>query len=232
MSEDDTVGAESADKPMGYPRKRRQTQRRLLSAGMAVLAEQGPGNVSAGQIAAAAGVATGTFYNHFSSVDVFIDAVAQDLGRGVEIGTDTLAAIEHDPAVRVSLGVLQLLDMAENDPVSATAFVSLAAVRPEFRARVRALVGQAIADGVDDGCFEVSSHQAAINAVVGATLQSMRSRVLSETDHSEAAPVAGLVLRLLGVSARKIERTVDKALRAVAEPATDPTATRAATRGA
>ncbi|MGI9611964.1 MAG: TetR/AcrR family transcriptional regulator [Acidimicrobiales bacterium] len=232
MSGHETTGVEPADKPMGYPRKRRQTQRRLLSAGMAVLAEQGPGNVSAGQIATAAGVATGTFYNHFSSVDVFIDAVAHDLGRAVEIGTDTLAAIEHDPAVRVSLGVLQLLDMADNDPVSATAFVSLAAVRPEFRARVRALVGQAIADGVDDGCFEVASHQAAINAVLGATLQSMRSRVLGETDHREAKPVAGLVLRLLGVPTRKIERTVDKALRAIAEPAADITAAGSATDGA
>ncbi len=201
---------------IGYPRKRAQTQRRLLDAGMTVLAERGPGNVSAGQIASAAGVATGTFYNHFPSVDLFIDAIAQDLGRGVEIGTDTLSTIEHDPAVRVSLGVLQLLEMADRDPVSATAFVTLAAVRPEFRARVRRLVGQAIADGVEDGCFVVASHQAAINAVLGATLQSMRSRVLGETDHADAVPVAALVLRLLGTAPSDIDAKIDRARRTAA----------------
>ena len=201
---------------IGYPRKRRRTQRRLLEAGMTVLAERGPGNVSAGQIAAAAGVATGTFYNHFASVDVFIDAIAQDLGRGVEIGTDTLNAIEHDPAVRVSLGVLQLLEMADRDPVSATAFVTLAAVRPDFRARVRRLVGQAIADGVEAGSFDVSSHEAAINAVLGTTLQSMRSRVLGETDHTEAGPVAALVLRLLGTPPVEIDAKVAQAIRTAA----------------
>ena len=212
-------GTEYKTDTVGYPRKRRQTQRRLLTAGMAVLAERGPGNVSAGQIAAAAGVATGTFYNHFSSVDVFIDEVANDLGRGVEIGRDTLASIEHDPTVRVALGVVQLLEMADGDPVSATAFVTLVAVRPDFRSRVRSLVGRAITDGVDAGSFEVTSHPAAVNAVLGATLQSMRSRVLGETDHSEAVPVARLVLRLLGVDPSDVDAAVDRAVRTVAERA-------------
>jgi AcrR family transcriptional regulator len=178
---------------------------------MSVLAERGPGNVSAGEIAAAADVATGTFYNHFSSVDEFIDAIASDLGRGIEIGRDTLAEIEHDPAGRVAIGVLQLLDMADNDPVSASAFVTMAAVRPDFRARVRDLVGQAIIDGVDAGRFDGVSAPAAINAVLGTALQSMRSRVLGETDGSEAVAVATLVLRLLGMEPREIDAVVSDA---------------------
>ena len=153
---------------VGYPRKRRQTRRRLLNAGAAVLAEQGPGHMTAGQVAAAAEVAVGTLYNHFPSVDDLIDAVAQDLGRGIEIGRDTLVEIEHDPGRRVAIGVLQLLQMAENDPVSAAAFVSLTAVRPEFRARVRGIVGQAIRDGVEAGRFDVGAGPAATNAVLGA----------------------------------------------------------------
>lgn len=183
---------------------------------MVVLAERGPGNVSAGEIATAAGVASGTFYNHFPSVDDFIDAVAQDLGTGIEIGRDTLTEIEHDPAVRVAIGAVQLLAMADVDPVSASAFVSLAAVRPDFRARIRSLVGQAIDDGVAAGTFDVSAGPAAVNAVLGATLQSMRSRVLGETDHAEAAAVARLILRLLGVPEKDIEDAVARATETVA----------------
>lgn len=192
----------------GYPRKRRQTRRRLIRAGVGVLAERGPGNISAGEIAAAADVATGTFYNHFPTVDSFVDAVAHDLGRGLEIGSEALAEIEHDPARRVAVGVLQLLQMADNDPASASAFVMLAAVRPDFRARVRAIIGRAIQDGAHQARFDVAPGAAATNALLGATLQSMRSRVLGETDHTEAPEVARLLLRLLGTDPSEIDSIV------------------------
>ena len=182
---------------------------------MALLAERGPTGVTAGTVAATAGVAAGTFYNHFPSVDEFLDAIAHDLVRGVEIGRDTLAEIEHDPAVRVTIGVLQLLVMADTDPVSAAAFVSLMATRADFRARVRSIVGEAIADGVDADRFDVPADQATINAVLGTTLQSMRSRFLGETTHDLAPDVARLVLRLLGVPARSAPGIVDRAQRTI-----------------
>jgi len=195
----------------GYPRKRRQTRRRLLRAGTVVLVEKGPAHVTAGQIASSAGVAVGTFYNHFPTVDEFIAAVAEDLTQAIEIGRNTLNEIEHDPARRVAIGVLQLLELADTDPTSASAFVTLTALRPEFRSRIRALVGQAITDGIAAGVFEVGAGQAGINAVLGATLQSMRSRVLNETDHDEAAGVAHLVLRLLGMTEPDIVTAISEA---------------------
>ena len=208
-----TTAAEEPDSEAatGYPRKRRQTRRRLLRAGTVVLVERGPAQVTAGQIAAAAGVAVGTFYNHFPSVDDFVDAVADDLSHGVEIGRDTLHDIEHDPSRRVAIGVLQLLEMADADPTAASAFVTLAALRPDFRARIRAIVGQAINDGVEAQLFDVAVGPAAVNAVLGTAFQSMRSLVLGETDRGEAQAVARLVLRLLGVPAGEIDSVVAQA---------------------
>lgn len=205
------AGEPDSSPATGYPRKRRQTRRRLLRAGTVVLVERGPAQVTAGQIASAAGVAVGTFYNHFPSVDDFVDAVADDLSRGVEIGRDTLNDIEHDPGRRVAIGVLQLLEMSDADPTSASAFVTLAALRPDFRARIRAIVGQAISDGVEAQRFDVAVGPAAVNAVLGTALQSMRSRVLGETDRDEAPAVARLVLRLLGVPTADIDSIVTQA---------------------
>ncbi len=199
----------------GYPRKRRQTRRRLLTAGTEVLAERGPGQVSASSIASGAGVAIGTFYNHFPTVDEFIDAVANDIGRGIEIGNDTLSEIEHDPACRVAIGVLQLLDMADQTPASAAAFASLVAALPDFRARVRGIVGQAIRDGVEAKRFVAMPGPTATNAVLGTTLQSMRSRVLDETTSADAPDVVRCVLRLLGVQPGDIESILDHALTTV-----------------
>ncbi|MCB0991290.1 MAG: TetR/AcrR family transcriptional regulator, partial [Acidimicrobiales bacterium] len=88
----------------GYPRKRARTRRQLLEAGSSVLAERGPDGATVGAIAAAAGVTPATFYNHFSSLNELVESVVAELAVGVEIGRDTLAAVENDPAARVVIG--------------------------------------------------------------------------------------------------------------------------------
>ena len=106
---------------------------------------------------------------------------------------------------------MQLFSMADVDPTSAAAFVALVAAKPEFRARVRAIVGRAIADGAESGVFDVEVGPVATDAVLGTALQSMRSRILNDTDGSEAGNVARLVLRILGVEREKIEQVVQRA---------------------
>ena len=197
--------------PAGYPRKRARTRAQLVRAAVKVLADKGPDRITIGEVASVAEMAPGTVYNHFGSIDDLIDAAADQLGAGVAIAGEVLEAIEHDPAARVALGTLQLLQMAETDPDSASAFVALVAARPEFRARVRALVGSAISDGADAGRFDVEPGPAAVNAVLGTALQSMRSRLLGETDATTAAPVAALVLRVLGLPADQIDAVVERA---------------------
>jgi AcrR family transcriptional regulator len=178
---------------------------------MHVVASRGLDRATVGEIATEAGVAPGTFYNHFASLPEMIDVIADRLSGGVEIGEGALDLIEHDPAARVAVGTLQLLQMAENDSVAATAFVSLSAAKPDFRARVRAIVGRAISDGVESGRFDVDLSPAATNAVLGTVLQSMRSRILGETDASSAPEVAHLVLRILGMKTKTISVVVNQA---------------------
>jgi AcrR family transcriptional regulator len=201
----------------GYPRKRAQTRARLRRAGMSVIAVKGT-SATVGEIAGSAGVAQGTFYNHFPSLDGLVAEIAEELGSGVEIAQDALDAVERDPAARVALGVLQLLGMADGDETAAAAFVTLAAIRADFRGRVRAIVGRAIVDGAETGRFTVEPGPAATNAVLGATLQSMRSIILGETETDIAPDVARLVLRVLGVADAEADRVVDRAREIVRIP--------------
>ncbi len=212
----------------GYPKKRARTRAQLRQAGLEAIAEHGPDATTVGEIAKRAGVAQGTFYNHFPSLADLMDEIADQLGTGVEIARDALDAIESDPAGRVAIGVLQLLDMADRDPTAAAAFVALAAFRPGFRGRVRAIIGRAIADGSDAGRFQVEAGPAAVNAVLGTCLQSMRSIVLAETDGSIAPAVALLVLRSLGMSDGDGRVIVDGAQRALNGPDADAPADAAA----
>jgi AcrR family transcriptional regulator len=203
----------------GYPRKRARTRRRLMRAGMAVLARRGPEGATVGEIAAAAGVATGTFYNHFPSLADLVAVTAEQLATAVELGIAQLDAVEHDPAARVALGTLQLLAAADEDPEFAEAFCVLVNSMEPFRHRVVELVQQAIADGATAGRFDVGPGVAITDAVLGTVLQSMRSRLAGRSDQAEAGEVVHLVLRLLGVDGDDADAVLDRARQVRADQA-------------
>ncbi len=183
---------------------------------MEVVASHGPAAATVGEIVQIAGVAQGTFYNHFQSLDELMDEIAEQLGTGVEIARDALAAVEADPAARVAIGIFQLVEMAERDATAAAAFVALAAAKPDFRARVRSIIGRAITDGVESDRFKVESIPASVNVVLGSCLQSMRSVVLGDADRTATPEVARLVLRALGVPSPKIPAVLKRASDALA----------------
>lgn len=205
-----------AEQEMGYPKKRARTRGQLRRAGIEVVAAKGLAGATVGEIVQFAGVAQGTFYNHFQSLEELMDEIAEQLGTGVEIARDALAAVESDPAARVAIGLYQLVEMAERDANAAGAFVAMAAAKPDFRARVRAIIARAITDGVESDRFKVESIPASVNVVLGSCLQSMRSVVLDDTERDATPEVGRLLLRALGVPGPKIPAVLKRAAEALA----------------
>jgi len=181
-----------------------------MSAGMSVLAHKGPDGATVGEIARTARVATGTFYNHFPSIGDLVVAVTDDLSTGVRIGRDTLEAIEHDPAVRVVLGTEQLLDLAEDDPEAAAAFVALLATVPDFRDRVRSVVGGAIEDGITAGRFAERPVPLVTDALLGSVIQWMRTILNEPTSASERDERLLIALSIVGVAQSKQRQVLRK----------------------
>jgi len=142
---------------------------------MVVIADKGPDGATVGQIARQAHVSSGTFYNHFLSIEDLVDSITGELGTAVEIGRDTLTVIENDPAMRVLIGAGQLLALVDDDAASASAFVALLATVPPFRDRVRLLVSSALSDGVATGRFMNQNLMALTDAVLGSVVQWMRT---------------------------------------------------------
>ncbi len=192
----------------GYPRKRARTRLLLLRAGLEALSHTGPDALTVGQLTSLAGTSTGTFYNHFTSVADLVAEAVELLGRGVEIANDALESVEHDPAARVAIAALQLLQLAGEDPEAAGAFVALVGVLPAFRQRVRSIVRRAIEDGTRVGRFDVQSGEAPVNAVLGTSLQSMCSRMMGETTEDDQESAVRLMLRMLGISAEEVPDVV------------------------
>ncbi len=190
---------DEAANAVGYPRKRARTRRQLLVAGMAALAAHGPDGITVGEVAGRAQVATGTFYNHFPSLQHLLDAVTDELASGVEIARDLLDQVENDPAARVAIGTRQLLDLPRTDPNTARAFVALVPNVPRLRARVRATVRSAVDDGISTGRFVDRTPTATADALLGAVLQWMLARLHDEAGAEPDHELVRLALTLVGL---------------------------------
>jgi AcrR family transcriptional regulator len=205
----------------GYPRKRARTRRQLLDAGIAALADHGPSGLTVGDIAARAGVASGTFYNHFPSLSDLVDAVTDELAGGVEIARSALEQVEHDPAARVAIGTRQLLRLIRADPSSARAFVSLLVAGTAFRTRVRATVRAAIDDGIAAGRFVGRSIDVTTDAVLGTVVQWMRSALEDEAGPEPEPEHLRMVLLVVGLPEGEIAAVLERVAARPALPSDD-----------
>ena len=212
---DSHMNARSSGSPSeeatGYPKKRERTRRRLVTAGMVVIARRGPDGATVGEIAGEAGVSPGTFYNHFPSLMDLVETMTGDLQTRVEIGSATLESIDNDPATRVAIGTRQLLSLVDEDPPAAAAFVALLATIPAFRSRIRAVIQGVVRSGVESEDFQVSDVGAATDAILGSIVQWIRSDLAKESGSVAAADRADLALRMLGMSRRGSAKAVSTA---------------------
>jgi AcrR family transcriptional regulator len=194
---------------VGYPRKRARTRRQLVAAGIAAMADHGTSGLTVTDIAARAGVASGTFYNHFASLALLVEAVTDELASGVEIARSALEQIEHDPAARVAIGTRQLLRLTRADAGAARAFVSLLLASAPFRTRVRTTVRAAVDDGVRAGRFVGRSTDLTTDAVLGAVVQWMRSALEGEAGPEPEIEHLRMILLVVGLPETDVAAVLD-----------------------
>ncbi len=77
MTEQSEIARKRDDKENGYQRRRRETRRLLMDAGRALFIERQVEQVSIERITARAGVAKGSFYNHFESRDALFEELIE-----------------------------------------------------------------------------------------------------------------------------------------------------------
>jgi hypothetical protein len=140
-----------------------------------------------------------------------VTAVVDELATGVEIGRDLLTDVEHDPAARVLIGTRQLLTLTVDDPVSARAFVSLMASVPELRTRVRSIVRGAVADGIDAGRFAPRDPDVTTDALLGAVLQWMRSRLAGDAGPDQESAQLRAALGIAGLPDADVDEVLRRA---------------------
>lgn len=181
--------------------KRDRTQAQLLQAAVQLFLSSGVAAVTVQQVAQAAGVTTGTFYNHFATKDELLARLAELLGESLcRAIRDSLAGID-DGAARMAIGQRRYVGMGVDNPAWALLLLDVLAAAP---ALAEVVTRDALADlrlGVRQKRFRVPSEEVAMDVVTGVCTAAMRRVALGQAPARHDVATATLVLRALGLPA-------------------------------
>jgi AcrR family transcriptional regulator len=154
--------------------KRARTREQIVEAGATLLGERSPQALTVDAVVDAAGVAKGTFYYHFQSIDELAAAVGAKLGESFDEML-TPARLEFtNPVERLSFAFTQFLERAISDADWARLVVQSAQSPTEFGRGVRANLKADISEAIAKDRLSVRDVELAADIVIGIWIQVTR----------------------------------------------------------
>ncbi|CAN7700937.1 TetR/AcrR family transcriptional regulator [Variovorax sp. LjRoot130] len=191
--------AESVWRPQLGLAKRERTRVQLVQAAIRVFTARGFAGATMQELAAVAGMTTGTVYNHFKTKEEVASAVAlllaDTLCRRIADSQQGIA----EGAQRMAIGNQRYIWLAEQSPQWALMMLDVAAAAPELLLEIRDYVLADLRLGVKQKAFRIPNEAAAMDLINGTVAQAMRSVVLGLAPPNHGREVATCVLRGLGM---------------------------------
>ena len=189
----------------GLPRlpKRERTRRQIIASAIDVLSLRGITQTSVQEVAAHAGMTTGTFYNHFSHKTDVIGAAATWLIETLEQRAQESRRALRLGAERMANGCHRYLSIARNDPAWAMLILELAMNSPDLLKTIGAVVRADIRLGVRQKDFTILSEEAAVDMVHGCIMLAMRHIASGNIPPNYERSVVATVLQGLGLPAKR-----------------------------
>ena len=179
--------------------KRSRTRAQIVEAGAMLLADRPPEALTVDAIVEAAGVAKGTFYYHFQSIDELAASVGAKLSESFD-ELLTPARLElQDPIERLSFAFTKFVERAASDADWARLVVQSAQSRTEFGLGVRANLKADIAEALAQGRISVRDVELAADIVIGIWLQVTRGILERPAPPDLSGQTLEAVLRALGI---------------------------------
>jgi len=180
--------------------KRARTRAQIVEAGAMLLAERPLEALTVDGVVEAAGVAKGTFYYHFQSMEELAAAVGEKLGESFD---ELLAPARlglRDPIARISFAFTQFLEKAIEDPVWARLVVRSAQAPTEYARSIRAHLKTDLEEARTQRRLTVRDMELAADIVVGIWLQVTRGTLQRRAAPDLAGRALEAALRAVGAS--------------------------------
>ncbi len=162
------------------PPKRERTRRKLLDAGLRVLADRGDA-LTASDVVAVADVANGTFYNHFLDREDFMQALAHESLKTIS-ATSAEETEGSDPAWRFAVASTRVLLTGVREPLWGRAVLRLIGCPSPPHAAVQQYLRADLAEGHRIGRFDYGDDPVTVDLVSGTILAALRRLVSVSID--------------------------------------------------
>jgi AcrR family transcriptional regulator len=182
-------------------RRRTRTRAMLIDAARRVMSEKGVDATSLRDIASAADLALGTFYNHFDSKDAVVDAIVDEAVERLGEGLDRLTADMTDPAEVFAVSFRHTLRSVEHDPVWGWFVVRVQRAGDKLGAHLGHRATRDIERGFASGRFVRIRLRPFLIATQGMLESMMRAKLDGRSRRGDDTELAAYTLILLGVAA-------------------------------
>lgn len=194
---------------------------RLHDAALRLFAEKGAAQLTVSELADAAGVARGTIYKHFDTVDSLFQDVATRLADDMHTRVMASFARTPDPAQRLANGIRFFVRRAHEEPHWGRFLVHFAVSTPTLQALWSGPPARDMSDGVASGRLPMRPEQVpSAIALMGAGVLAAMALVLDghRTWRDAGSEMAELVLRALGLPPDEARKLATVELPALASP--------------
>ncbi|WP_428678438.1 TetR/AcrR family transcriptional regulator [Reyranella sp.] len=192
--------------------KRERTRRLLIASAIEAFSARGVAETSLPDIAATADVTVGTIYNHFRSKAEIVSAVAVEIAGTIRARSAPGRAQLKTATEQMAAGCRRYLGLAETTPRWALLILDVASIDPDFRKTITGFVATELRKGLRSGEFTAGDAAAALDLVIGATMEGMRNIALGTARKGHATRVTEVILRALGVPAAEARRAASDPL--------------------
>jgi len=182
-------------------RRKLEARERLLAATRQLIADEGPADLKIADIAKAADVGFGTFYNHFESKDAIVEEVLAQVLAGAASMIGSFALEFTDPAETASFSYRRFVLFAREEPELAAVLTKLDGAEDVFAESVLPYARKTVERGQQTGRFQLEDLDLTLVSVIASAFATMKAVLAGRV--SEQADVIGaeMMLRAFGLEA-------------------------------
>ncbi len=208
----------SRRKEIGAERRER-TRQKLLAAGARVIAELGEKKASIDDFIRVAGVARGTFYNHYSTNKELLDDLWATFGRAPFLLIQRSCEDLHDPAERLATEARMVFDGAARDAAWGWLVYAMSADGETISDDLLQYPRPDLEIGRKLGRFQFDDLLSACDLVVGSVRWGLRAVLEEDRPARCGDAMCILLLKALSIDEVEARRIVARPLPKIATPA-------------
>ncbi len=189
--------------------KRDRTRLALIDSTLDVIAEKGMDLAKISDITEHAGLANGTFYNHFSDKDEVIKEAAQRVAVEMARQIDTDMQTVENAVPRMVIATTRAIRFAVGEPTWGAVLIGALQHLPPVRADILQFLKADLQRGVDQGAFDIELDEFFLDQIASLISTSIRIQIESGIDPAKTGRTCENILRLCGFTRAKAQKAVE-----------------------